>query len=105
MTIKVVVNPNNILNVKSTSVFYGSANVVPIVNEAVAISNTALFYANAAFIEANTANANIQGAYTLANTKLSLGGGTVEGNVSILGDIISNGIFYGTVAEINGGTF
>jgi len=90
--ISVSINQGNPQTVRQTSTFFGSADVQP---QIIAISETA----NTALIEANTANAEVQGAYTLANTKLSLTGGTITGDLDITGNVIANNVI------LDGGIF
>ena len=78
---------------------YGSQNTTgTYANAAYAQANSASLYANGAFIQANAAynSQNITGtyannAYVRANNSLNANvGGTVTGNVTIVGDLVSN---------------
>lgn len=90
--ITISINQKNPQTVRTTSTFFGSANVQPQIES---ISSTA----NSALTEANTANAEVQGAYSLANTKLSLTGGTISGDLDITGNLIANSVI------LDGGIF
>jgi hypothetical protein len=70
-------------------------------NAAHASANSGLATANAAFARANaaiaTANAGIaqaNAAYDAANTKLDLSGGTITGNLSVVGSLVVSGNTY-----------
>ena len=78
---------------------YGSQNTTgTYANAAYAQANSASLYANGAFIQANAAynSQNVTGtyannAYVRANNSLNANvGGTVTGNVTIVGDLVSN---------------
>lgn len=54
-------------------------------------ANTAHLTANAAFDQANTARTHANSAYEFANTRFSSSGGTITGNVSIVGTLTLSG--------------
>ncbi len=79
--INVRVNQGNQQTVHGTSTFIGAA-------QSQAVANAALILA--------------QSAYNAANTKLSLSGGTVTGNLVVTGNVTTLDTFVG---QIDGGTF
>ena len=81
-TINVRVNQGNQQTVHSTAQFVGSAG------DASVVANNALNLA--------------QAAYNAANTKLSLSGGTITGNLVVTGNVTTLDTFVGL---IDGGTF
>ena len=57
-------------------------------------ANTARTHANAGFLQANTARDHANAAFAFANTRFSSSGGTITGNVSIVGDLVISGNTY-----------
>jgi hypothetical protein len=114
------VNQSTQATVPSTSVFSGAVNVQEQVNEAIAIataasttansayvlansisstSNSAFLYAQSAFNTSNNALVVAQSAFDNSNTKLSLTGGTVNGDLTV------SGVFSTTNDIVDAGTF
>ena len=91
-TVSVRVNQQNQPVVHNTSSFVGAADVQQQVNEIAIIANTAITTANNALYLA-------QNAYNTANNKLDLSGGTITGNLNVLGtfstdhDTVDGGLF------------
>lgn len=78
-TISVRVNQGTQSRVAGTSQFIGAANSAAEIAQAIALANTAITYANNALFLS-------QAAYDNSNTKLSLTGGTISGNLIVNGE-------------------
>ena len=96
----VTINPVNSINVRvnqsgprvvtGATTFVGSADVQQQVDQISIVAQNASDTANLALSQVNTAYNLAQGAYNTANTKLSLSGGTITGNLSVTGIITAN---------------
>lgn len=91
-SISVRVNQSTQKTVHNTSTFVGAADVQQQVNEIQIVAENALETANAAL-------SAVQGAYDLANTKLSMSGGTITGNLTV------QGVFSNDNAVVDAGLF
>jgi len=89
-TINVRVNPQNQQIVSSSVQFIGSNSAQAQIQEAFAL-------ANAAFIQANTALTEVNSAYNLANNALPLTGGTITGGLDVTGNVITQSDFVGII--------
>jgi hypothetical protein len=96
----VTVNPVNSINVRinqggpkvvsGATTFIGSADVQQQVDAIAIVAQSASDTANLALSQVNSAYVASQNAYNAANTKLSLSGGIITGNLSVTGVITSN---------------
>lgn len=96
----VTVNPVNSINVRinqggprvvtGATTFVGSADIQQQVDQIAVVAQTASDTANLALSQVNSAYVASQNAYNAANTKLSLSGGTITGNLSVTGIITAN---------------
>lgn len=96
----VTVNPVNSINVRinqggpkvvsGATTFIGSADVQQQVDAIAIVAQSASDTANLALSQVNSAYVASQNAYNAANTKLSLSGGTITGNLAVTGVITAN---------------
>jgi hypothetical protein len=97
--ISVRVNQATQTSVPSTTQFVGATSAQAQIDEAKALANTALSQANTALTIANNSLIVAQSAYNNSNTKLSLSGGTITGNLTV------NGTFNNANTTVDAGTF
>jgi hypothetical protein len=97
--ISVRVNQSAQTTVPSTAQFLGAASAQQQINEAMALANAASTQANTALTIANNSLIVAQSAYNNSNTKLSLSGGTITGNLTV------NGTFNNADTTVDAGTF
>jgi hypothetical protein len=105
-TISVRVNQATQTSVPSTTQFIGATSAQAQIDEAKALANAASAQANTAYALANsvygianTALIIAQSASDNANTKLSLSGGTITGNLTV------SGTFNNANETVDAGTF
>jgi hypothetical protein len=100
--------------VSASATFFGATNVQTEIDQISALANAAYMEANAAYVEANSVYGVANNALTtateaenIANTKLSLTGGTVTGQVNITNTLIvtSNVDASYFVGIMDGGSF
>ncbi len=92
MTINVTIGQNAPQIVRTVQTFYGAANNAA---QIVQISEQA----NQAFITANTAEQTANLALANVDSKLSLSGGTITGDLDITGNLITSNVLF------DGGSF
>lgn len=98
-TISVRVNQTTQTTVPSTTQFVGATSAQQQIDEAKALANAASIQANTALTIANNSLIIAQSAYDNSNTKLSLSGGTITGNLTV------SGIFNNANTIVDAGTF
>ena len=93
----VTINPVNAISVR---VNQSAQTTIPSTTQFIGgLSNEVMALANAAFTQANTALVIAQSAYNNSNTKLSLSGGTITGNLTV------SGTFNNANTIVDAGTF
>ena len=97
-TINVRVNQSSQKTVTSTSQFVGASNIQNEVNQIKILAQNASDTANVAIILADEANANV-------DSKLSLTGGTITGNLEITQNLTVDNIITANNETIDAGLF
>lgn len=89
----------NIARTHANAAFAAANNVEPKIAPTYVQANTARSHANAAFEQANNAYVQANAAAEIANTKLALSGGTVTGDLAIVGTLTISGNTFITEAS------